>query len=84
MSTVSPPHRDLPDTDDVAWLTPRLVDRYPQHRRQHLQLVWCPACGAQLWTPGTGPSRVADHIATHEPADFGLCPLGERREEGTQ
>jgi hypothetical protein len=27
---------------------------------------------------------VADHIATHEPADFGLCPLGERREEGTQ
>lgn len=41
---------------------------------EKLRLVKCPACHADLQT---GLHSVSEHIARHDPEDFGLSPLGE-------
>lgn len=58
------------------------VVRYQQDTaggRLLLRLVECPACGADLTVDWRGDGTVPDHVASHDPEDFGLAPLGERR-----
>lgn len=43
------------------------------------RLSRCPACGEPL---PPGPRTVPEHIEQHEPEDFGLSALGERRPAG--
>ena len=45
---------------------------------RRLTLVRCPACGANL-----DDEYVSRHINGHNPEDFGLSPIGERK-PGTQ
>lgn len=40
-----------------------------------VKLVRCPACGEPLADELTGAPSTADHVAEHDPADFGLSPL---------
>jgi len=40
---------------------------------QRFELVICPACEQKLFA--TDAESVPDHIASHDPADFGLSPL---------
>ena len=43
---------------------------------QYYLLMWCPACGEELGSKGA----VTRHLLTHDPADFGLTPMGERQD----
>lgn len=43
-------------------------------RGLEVRLTHCPACGREL--PRTSESKVL-HLATHDPEDFGLSPIGE-------
>ena len=54
-----------------------LIDTTPEWEFARLRLVRCSACGISL----IGRS-VSDHIAEHDPEDFGLSPIGERRQGG--
>jgi hypothetical protein len=42
-------------------------------------LRWCPACGV----PFSSHDHRETHVARHDPADFGLAPVGEGRRRTT-
>ena len=68
--------------ENLVWVSQLIIDRHPENHQQHLQLVWCPACGCRIWQPSDGAARkTRDHIAQHDPEDFGLSPIGERRSQ---
>lgn len=48
--------------------------------RWTVRLIRCPICEKELGDPTTpGRTPVSGHIASHDPEDFGLSPMGERR-----
>lgn len=40
----------------------------------YVVMLRCPVCGADLFG-----RKTSTHVATHEPEEFGLSPLGQRR-----
>lgn len=58
-----------------------MIERIDYGSCYTLRLVECPVCEESL-DPHVGRSVVQDHIAEHDPEDFGLSPLRERETAG--
>lgn len=66
--------RRLETARDAQICSRYLINRGLNLSRDRYQLIRCPACDETLEN-----SAVASHIASHDPEDFGLTPIGERR-----